>query len=408
MTVGNELERARTSQGLSLEDLSARTKVSVERLTAIEGEDVEYLPPIVYLRGFLRSYATEVGLNPDEVVGRYLAQLAETAHLEEEPAIEKLVPARQAEVPAIRTEMVALDEELSAIESFESEVEPQPLAEPWKTSDGTETHSIDRSSDPHSTVPVLWRPAQFADQHPEADTERSLRHVNTEPDSVAPTPPAANKSRLPLMVIATVIAVVAGYFLSANLDTLRGAGSSTAQNPAPNAADQARVEKTSDEVATAGSSPSDASQKTSGVSPARADAHEERAVPADARETADVEDLNGSWTLTNRVEEASYAPFKNLTLSYSLQLEQDGNRITGTGHKLTENGRQIRANGRTPIALAGTLTGRRLELKFAEVGARRPSGGTMVLDVADDGSLRGSFTSDAARSRGSSQARRVP
>lgn len=67
----------------------------------------------------------------------------------------------------------------------------------------------------------------------------------------------------------------------------------------------------------------------------------------------------------------------------------------------------LQAASRTPIALDGTLSGQRLELKFTERDTRRTSGGTPVMDVGDDGSLRGSFSSDAAQSRGASQATRV-
>ena len=43
---------AREQQGLSLDELSARTKIGLERLKAIEDEEVDRLPPVVYLKGF--------------------------------------------------------------------------------------------------------------------------------------------------------------------------------------------------------------------------------------------------------------------------------------------------------------------------------------------------------------------
>ena len=53
MHVGGELRAAREQQGLSLDELSARTKIGLERLKAIEDEEVDRLPPVVYLKGFV-------------------------------------------------------------------------------------------------------------------------------------------------------------------------------------------------------------------------------------------------------------------------------------------------------------------------------------------------------------------
>ena len=53
MHVGRELRAARELHGLSLDELSARTKIGLERLKAIENEDVDSLPPLVYLKGFV-------------------------------------------------------------------------------------------------------------------------------------------------------------------------------------------------------------------------------------------------------------------------------------------------------------------------------------------------------------------
>src|SRR5262245_34034228 len=73
MNAGVELRLARVKRGLSREDLSSRTKITPLMLEAIEDLRVDRLPAPVYLRGFLRSYATEVGLAADVIVDRYLA-----------------------------------------------------------------------------------------------------------------------------------------------------------------------------------------------------------------------------------------------------------------------------------------------------------------------------------------------
>jgi cytoskeleton protein RodZ len=74
MDVGAALRDAREQRGLSLDQLSHGTKISVTILQAIEHNRIDRLPDGIYLRGFLRAYAREVGLNPEDTVRRYLAQ----------------------------------------------------------------------------------------------------------------------------------------------------------------------------------------------------------------------------------------------------------------------------------------------------------------------------------------------
>lgn len=61
---GTLLAAARLRHGLSLTELAARTRVSRPQLEAIESEDWASLPAPVYVRGFVRLYAREVGLDP--------------------------------------------------------------------------------------------------------------------------------------------------------------------------------------------------------------------------------------------------------------------------------------------------------------------------------------------------------
>jgi cytoskeleton protein RodZ len=72
--VGAELRDARERRALSLDQLSRSTKISVTILRSIEANQLEKLPQAVFLRGFLRAYARQVGLDPEETVRRYLRQ----------------------------------------------------------------------------------------------------------------------------------------------------------------------------------------------------------------------------------------------------------------------------------------------------------------------------------------------
>jgi hypothetical protein len=82
MNVGAELVRARHFCGLSIEEISNRTKIRTETLSAIEDNRVDDLSALD-LRGALREYATEVQLDPDDVMERYLAQFEAQPRVEE-------------------------------------------------------------------------------------------------------------------------------------------------------------------------------------------------------------------------------------------------------------------------------------------------------------------------------------
>jgi cytoskeletal protein RodZ len=78
---GGKLRQARELRGVSLQQLAARTKIPVAALDALERNDLSRLPGGIFSRAFVRSYALEVGLNPDETVREFLE------HFPHEPAV---------------------------------------------------------------------------------------------------------------------------------------------------------------------------------------------------------------------------------------------------------------------------------------------------------------------------------
>ena len=66
--LGNTLSRARRARAITLEDVERDTHVSRRYLQALENEDFSIFPAPVYARGFLRTYARYLGLNPDELL----------------------------------------------------------------------------------------------------------------------------------------------------------------------------------------------------------------------------------------------------------------------------------------------------------------------------------------------------
>ncbi len=62
--VGEQLRSARERQGLDLPTLARALRIPVRTLDALERGDFSSLPADVYVRGFLKQYATTLGLDP--------------------------------------------------------------------------------------------------------------------------------------------------------------------------------------------------------------------------------------------------------------------------------------------------------------------------------------------------------
>jgi cytoskeletal protein RodZ len=69
--VSRTLRSARERSGLEIEEISARTKINPVFLRALETGHFEVLPGHFFTRAFIRSYAHELGLSPDEVAAAY-------------------------------------------------------------------------------------------------------------------------------------------------------------------------------------------------------------------------------------------------------------------------------------------------------------------------------------------------
>ena len=85
MDLGTELRKGRERRGMSLAVLAATTKIGIATLQAMERGDFARLPGGVFTRGFLRAYAREVGLDPEEVVRQYLAEFEPSRPTEPTP-----------------------------------------------------------------------------------------------------------------------------------------------------------------------------------------------------------------------------------------------------------------------------------------------------------------------------------
>ena len=76
VTVGEKLRDAREVRGLDLYRVERDTKIRHKFLAALEAGDYADLPGDVYARGFLRNYATYLGLDPDEIIEEWRGEFS--------------------------------------------------------------------------------------------------------------------------------------------------------------------------------------------------------------------------------------------------------------------------------------------------------------------------------------------
>jgi len=71
LSFGEKFRSARDTKGISLDQIAQETRISTRFLCAIEQEMFHLLPGGVFNRGFIRTYAAQVGLDPDIAVAEY-------------------------------------------------------------------------------------------------------------------------------------------------------------------------------------------------------------------------------------------------------------------------------------------------------------------------------------------------
>jgi cytoskeleton protein RodZ len=72
---GRYLQSIRMEKKISLEKVSAETRIAIRNLKLIEKEDLEALPAEVFVKGFLRAFARAVGADAGKAVKLYDARL---------------------------------------------------------------------------------------------------------------------------------------------------------------------------------------------------------------------------------------------------------------------------------------------------------------------------------------------
>lgn len=92
--IGESLREARVAAGIELDDAERTIRIRVRYLDALENEEWDVLPGPTYVRGFLRTYATYLGLDADALVDEYRRTIehspaTEQPYLFSEPLLER-------------------------------------------------------------------------------------------------------------------------------------------------------------------------------------------------------------------------------------------------------------------------------------------------------------------------------
>jgi len=68
------MRQAREQRGVTLRQIADATKIGISQLEALERNDISRLPGGIFSRAFVRSYAVEIGVDPEQTVRDFLAQ----------------------------------------------------------------------------------------------------------------------------------------------------------------------------------------------------------------------------------------------------------------------------------------------------------------------------------------------
>jgi cytoskeletal protein RodZ len=91
-TLGQFLKEQRIKSNKSLDEIAQTTKIRKGLLNALEQDKYELLPPRSYVRGMIKLYAQEVGIDVNEVLDRFEAAPIEKTKTEANAGIKTRIP----------------------------------------------------------------------------------------------------------------------------------------------------------------------------------------------------------------------------------------------------------------------------------------------------------------------------
>jgi cytoskeleton protein RodZ len=110
---GAKLREARERRGLTLRVIADTTRISVRLLEALERNEISRLPGGIFSRSFVRAYAREVGLEPEQMIAEFITRFPHDIVTQGHPRTRAIVDqlesvARSRRWPAGRIALVGL------------------------------------------------------------------------------------------------------------------------------------------------------------------------------------------------------------------------------------------------------------------------------------------------------------
>lgn len=107
--IGATLREARNRRKISLSEVEAATKIRVRYVRAMENEEWDVLPGEAYVRSFIRTYASHLGLDGERLTEEYM-RVSPTGGEREAPGVEPPVASRPraSDYSLIRSRAVAV------------------------------------------------------------------------------------------------------------------------------------------------------------------------------------------------------------------------------------------------------------------------------------------------------------
>ncbi len=103
---GDVLRQSRTERGITLSDVEQDIRINRTYIEALENARFDALPAPVYARGFMRSYARYLGLDPDEAVRAVPRDLPRPTELDPMPGLRRSAPASLPTLPTLSPPML--------------------------------------------------------------------------------------------------------------------------------------------------------------------------------------------------------------------------------------------------------------------------------------------------------------
>jgi cytoskeletal protein RodZ len=136
-TPGQQLKDAREEVGKTLSELAKSTRIGVTQLKGLEADDYSKIPAPMYVRGFIKLYAQELGLRHEPLIELY-ERMQNGESLVEKPD-EPVVPAPVDEypesIPSVPSGRKVPATKLPAVKlpEFRTPLERNPFCRKWRS-----------------------------------------------------------------------------------------------------------------------------------------------------------------------------------------------------------------------------------------------------------------------------------